>query len=148
MAFVSYYHQLAPAFYMPSYVSFTSLYTMTMLIVRSWIVHLTPIPCLPQSSQASTLCVVSGFVLEFVSLLITWKCVPLVDLLNAVMGRTKRACHLHPILSTWDAVINCTPVNVFFPFGVRLCSKPPPPQKKKQKKSTNRKAHYQELGWK
>ena len=44
-------------------VSFTSLYTMTMLTVRSWIVHLTPIPCLPLSRQASTLCVVSGFVL-------------------------------------------------------------------------------------
>ena len=43
MAFVSYYHQLAPAFYIVSYASFTSLYTMTMLIVVSWIVHLTPI---------------------------------------------------------------------------------------------------------
>ena len=39
------------------------------------------------------------------------------------MGRTKRACHLHPILCTWDAVIACTPVTVFFPLGVRLCSK-------------------------
>ena len=48
---------------------------------------------------------------------------PLVDLLNAVMGRTKMACHLHPILCTWDAVITCTPVTVFFPLGVRLCSK-------------------------
>ena len=42
---------LAPVFYMASYmlyqVSFTSLYTWTMLIVRSWIVHLTPIPRLP-----------------------------------------------------------------------------------------------------
>jgi len=33
--------------------------------------------------------------------------VPLVDLPNAVMGSTKRACHLHPILCTWDAVITC-----------------------------------------
>jgi len=43
-----------------------------------------------QSSQTSTLCVVSGFfVVKFVPLLITWKCVPLVDLLIAVMGRAK-----------------------------------------------------------
>ena len=32
-------------------------------------------------------------------------------------------CHLHPILGTWDAVITCTPVTVFFPLVVRLCSK-------------------------
>ena len=43
MAFASYYYQLAPAFYMASYANiFTSLYTMTLLIVRSRIVHLTP----------------------------------------------------------------------------------------------------------
>ena len=54
---------------------FTSLYTMTMLFVRSWIVHLTPIPCLPKSSQVSTLCGVSGFLLvKLVTLLNTWKC--------------------------------------------------------------------------
>ena len=45
------------------------------------------------------------------------------------MGRTKRACHLHLILCSWDAVITCTPVTVFFPLGVWLCSK-----KKKEKK--------------
>ena len=33
------------------------------------------------------------------------------------------ACHLHPILCTRDAVTTCTPVTVFFPFGVRLGSK-------------------------
>ena len=38
------YHQLAPAFYMA--IS-SKLYTITMLIVGSWIVHLTPIPYLP-----------------------------------------------------------------------------------------------------
>ena len=32
------------------------------------------------------------------------------------------ACHLHLILCTWDAV-TCTPVTVFFPLGVQLCSK-------------------------
>ena len=48
----------------------------------------------------------------------------------SVMGRTKRACHLHLILCTWDALITCTPVTVFFPLGVRLrCSK----QQKKRK---------------
>ena len=36
MAFLPYYHQLAPVFY-------TSPYTMTLLTVRSWIVDLTPI---------------------------------------------------------------------------------------------------------
>ena len=39
------------------------------------------------------------------------------------------ACHLHPILCTWDVVITCTPVTVFFPLGVWLCSD--------KKKSTN-----------
>ena len=39
------------------------------------------------------------------------------------MGKTKRACHLHPILCTWDVVITCTPVTAFFPLGVQLCSK-------------------------
>ena len=28
------------------------------------------------------------------------------------------ACHLHPILCTWDAVVTCTPVTVLFPLGV------------------------------
>ena len=37
------------------------------------------------------------------------------------MGRIK--CHLHPILCTWDAVTTCSPVTVFFPLGVWLCSK-------------------------
>ena len=27
------------------------------------------------------------------------------------------ACHLHPIICTWDAVTTCTPVTVFFPLG-------------------------------
>ena len=45
------------------YLQFHSFYTMTMLIVRSLVVHLTPIPCLPKSSQASTPSVVSGFLL-------------------------------------------------------------------------------------
>ena len=39
---------------------------------------------LPESSQTSTLCVVSGFfIVKCVPLLITWKCVPIVDLLIA-----------------------------------------------------------------
>ena len=45
------------------------------------------------------------------------------------MGRTKRACLLHPILCAWDAVITCTLVTVFFPLGVQLRCK-----KKKKKK--------------
>ena len=41
-----------------------ALHAMAMLIVRSWIAHLTPIP-VPSSTfaQASTLCVASGFAL-------------------------------------------------------------------------------------
>ena len=31
------------------------------------------------------------------------------------------ACHLHPIICTWEAVTSCTPVTIFFPL--RLCSK-------------------------
>ena len=56
-------------------------------------------------------------------LFIIWKCVPLVDLLNTVMGRTKTACHLHLVLCTWDAVITCTPVTDLFQLVVQLCSK-------------------------
>ena len=47
------------------------------------------------------------------------------------------ACHLHPIICTWDAVTTCTPVTIFFPtWGVVMLEKkippPPPPQKKKK----------------
>ena len=93
---------------------------MNILIVRSWIVLLTPIPCLPWSSQTSTL--VSGFfVVKFVPLLITWKCVPLVDLLIPLLwaGRnglppTPDTLNLgcsyplhssHRFLSTWSVVM-------------------------------------------
>ena len=31
-------------------------------------------------------------------------------------------CYLYLILCTWDAVITCTPVTVFFSLGVRLCT--------------------------
>ena len=73
--------------------SFTSLYIMTMHIVRSWIVHLTPILCLPKSSQAFTLCVVSGFLLVKVCALVHHlEVCPLVDLLTVgalIMRRSK-----------------------------------------------------------
>ena len=35
------------------------------------------------------------------------------------------------ILCTWDVVITCTPVTVFFPLGVWLCSKKKPTNKQK-----------------
>ena len=53
-------------------------------------------------------------------LLTTWKCVPLVDLMLCA-GRN--GLHLHPILCTSDAVAARTPVTLFFPLGVQLCSK-------------------------
>ena len=59
---------------------------------------------------------VNGFLLvKIVPLLITWKCVPLVNLL--CYGQDEIACHLHPILCTWDLVITCTPVTVFKLYG-------------------------------
>ena len=40
------------------------------------------------------------------------------------MGRTKRACHLHPILGAWDAVvITCTPVRFLSTWGVVMLGK-------------------------
>ena len=48
---------------------------------------------------------------------------PLVDLLNTPLLQEEMVCHLHPILCTWDALITCTPVIVYFPVGVWLCSK-------------------------
>ena len=53
-------------------------------------------------------------------LLTTWKCVPLLDHCYAQYEMTY---HLHPILCTSDGVTACTPVTLFFPLGVRLCSK-------------------------
>ena len=67
------------------------------------------------ASQASKPCVVSGFLLVRLIALAHH-----LEVCASVMGRTKRACHLHPILCTWDALITCTPVTVFFPLGVRL----------------------------
>ena len=55
-----------------------------------------------------------------------------------VMGRMKRACHLHPILCAWDAIITCIPVTIFFPLGVRLCSKKQKNKTKKNKKQKPR----------
>ena len=47
------------------------------------------------------------------------------------MGRTKRACHLYPILGAWDAVvITCTPVRFLSTWGVVML------RKKKKKKKT------------
>ena len=46
----------------------------------------------------------------------TWKCVPLLDLL-LYKCRTK-----WPTTYTSDAVTACTPVTLFFPLGVQLCS--------------------------
>ena len=37
-------------------------------------------------------------------------------------GQDEMACYLHPILCTWDAVVTCTLVPVFFPLRVWLSS--------------------------
>ena len=37
-------------------------------------------------------------------------------------GQDEMAFHLHLIICTWDAVTTCTPVTIFFPLGVWLCS--------------------------
>ena len=46
---------------------------------------------------------------------------------------TLMAYHLYPILCIWDVVTTYTPVTVFFPLWVWLCSNPPPPQKAQKK---------------
>ena len=73
-------------------------------------------------SRTSTLCVVSGFfVVKFVALFITWKCVPLVDLLITLLwaGRNglppapdtlNLGCSYplyssHHFLSTWGVIM-------------------------------------------
>ena len=53
---------------------------------------------------------------HYSSLLTTWKCVPLVDLLNSLLWAV--VCHLH--FATWDAATTCT--SDFFPHGMWLCS--------------------------
>jgi len=35
-----------------------------------------------------------------------------------IYGQDEIACHLHPIIFTWDAVTTCTPVTIFFPLKV------------------------------
>ena len=55
--------------------------------------------------------------------LLTTPFIPMAFLLVKVCALM--ACHLHPILCTWDAcaVTTYTPVTVFFPLGVWLCLK-------------------------
>ena len=93
------------------------------VVVRNWIVHLTPIPYslfhfYPNLARLPH-CVGGGFLLVKVCAL-AWKCVPLVDLLNGLLwaGRnglppTPNNLHLgcsyhlhssHRFLSTWGAV--------------------------------------------
>ena len=68
--------------------------------------------------QASTLCVVSGFLLVRLCALAHH-----LEVCASVMGRTKRACHLYLILCASDAVITWTPVTVFFPLGKKKTNK-------------------------
>ena len=92
-------------------VSFISLYHDYAYCQKLECASITPIPCLPKSSQASTLCVVSGFLLVKVCALghrLQWTCLML------CCGQDEMACHLHPILCTWDVVITRTPVTFFF----------------------------------
>ena len=60
-------------------------------------------------------------------------------------GQDEMAYHLHPILCTWNAVVTCTPVTVFFPLRVRLCSKKK--KTKKKNKQINKKKGYEPV-WK
>ena len=49
------------------------------------------------------------------------------------------ACHLHPILCTWDAVTTCTPVTVFLPtWGAVMLKKQQQQQQKKKTPSLER----------
>ena len=103
--------------------SLHSIYTQWLCALNSNLLF--PVPLL-SSSQASTLCVVSGFLLSKVYALTacspcTWQCVPLVDLLNGLLwaGRndlppTPDTLHLgcsyhlhssHRFLSTCGAVM-------------------------------------------
>ena len=126
------YHLLAP---IASYAKLHfTLHLRTMLNVRRWILHLTLIACstfaLIQSgfhtmcsqwvslSQSLCLCCLLTVHLE------VWICS------TVCYGQDEMACHLHPILHTWDAVTTCTPVTVFFPLGVQLCSLHPKMQLK------------------
>ena len=52
-------------------------------------------------------------------------------------GQDKMACHLHLILCTWDVVITCTPVTIFFPLGVWLCLKKKERESEKKKVLSN-----------
>ena len=128
------YHLLAPLFYMASYAIQRKLHSTPndYMLVRSWIVHLTPIPCplfhfCPNLARLLyTICVVSGFLLVKVCALAacspcTWKCVPIVDLLNGPLWAGRNGLpptpdtldlgwsyHLHSshrFLSTWGAVM-------------------------------------------
>ena len=56
-------------------------------------------------------------------------------------AQDKMAYHLHLILCTSDAVTTCTPVTLFFPLGVQLCSK------KKKKKHEQRVTAFKSCKW-
>ena len=94
-------------------VSHHSIHPMTMLIVRNWIVHLTPIPCslfqfCPNLAGFHTMCII----------IVTWF-VPSHHLKvcassgSVMHGQDEMACHLHLILCTWDPVTTCTSFSLY-----------------------------------
>ena len=63
-------------------------------------------------------------------LLITWKCVPLVDLLSPLLRPGRNGLPPTPDTLIWEAVITCTPVTVSFHLGCGYanfleCTSPP-----------------------
>ena len=123
------YHLLTSLFYM---VSFTLYTPMTVLNVRSWIMHRTPILCFlfhfcPNLARLPH-CVVSGFLLVKVYALAacspcTWKCVPLVDLLNGLLWEGRNGMPPTPDTLHLGGSYHLHSSHRFFPLWVQLCSK-------------------------
>ena len=76
--------------------------------------------------------------IDFFCLPISWNCVLLVDLLNALLWAGQNSL---PPIPTWDGVIICTPITIFFPLGVWLCKKNNN-KKKQQQTQQQQKEHY------
>ena len=106
LCIISPVHAMA-SYAIPSKLHIT-IHPLTMLIVKSRIVHLTPIPCsLFHFRPNSTLCVVSefSFIIQSLcpcsppgSVYLQWIC------LTLLWTGQSMACHLHLILCTWNTV--------------------------------------------
>ena len=114
-----------------SQVSFTPLYMHGYAYCyNSWILHLIFTPCslvplLSEGPCLSPLLTTPFIPMAFLKVCALAVCSPPGSVCLywiSCYAQNEMAYHLYPILCTSDAVTACTPVTLFFPLGVQLCS--------------------------